>query len=141
MGEEYLDILDENGNKTGKVRTYNESHEKGFIHSAVHVWILNNKNEILIQKRSSNMRFYPGHWDVSASGHVSASETSLEAARKEVKEELGLDIEESKFKFLCRIYESFVSGKYINKEFNKIFVTKYDFDIDNMKLLKKRWRV
>jgi isopentenyldiphosphate isomerase len=82
MGKiEYLDILDNNGNKTGETRSYDEVHEKGLIHRTVHVWILNSKKELLVQKRSKDRRAHPDYWDISAAGHISAGQTSLEAAQ------------------------------------------------------------
>ena len=47
--EEYFDILDENGKKTGKTKLRKEVHKDGDWHKAVHVWIINDKNEILLQ--------------------------------------------------------------------------------------------
>ena len=137
MTEEYLDILDEQGNKTGESRPYLEAHEKGLIHSAVHVWIVNSKNEILIQKREKNRRFFPGHWDISSAGHVSAGQTSLEAGIREVKEELGLDIPTSKFTLICTLWTDSIlnAGAFINKEFNPVYVVKADIDISDIKLL------
>lgn len=134
MTEEYLDILDEQGNKTGESRPYLEVHEKGLTHSAVHVWIINDKNEILIQKRQSDRRFYPSHWDISAAGHVSAGQTSVEAAIRETKEELGLDIQESDLIFLGRVYESFATSQFINKEFDDIYIVKRNMEISDITL-------
>ncbi len=136
MTEEYLDILDEHGNKTGESRPYLEAHEKGLVHSAVHVWIVNFKNEILLQKRAENKRFHPGLWDMSAAGHVSAGETSLVAGQRETKEELGLDIPESDFVFLCTIEDHtvFNDGAYINNEFDDVYVARVDVKISDIKL-------
>jgi isopentenyl-diphosphate Delta-isomerase len=55
-----------------------------------------------IQKRSENKSFYPGFWTASCTGHVSSGETYVEAATREVEEELGLDSVELEplFKFL-----------------------------------------
>ena len=47
---EYLDILDENGNLTGEKKLRTEVHRDGDWHKAVHVWILNSKNQLLLQK-------------------------------------------------------------------------------------------
>ena len=49
--EEYFDILDENGKKTGKTKLRKEVHKDGDWHKAVHVWIINDKNEILLQRK------------------------------------------------------------------------------------------
>lgn len=48
---EYLDILDENGESTGKTASRDEAHQKGLWHKSVHVWIINSNsnNEILIR--------------------------------------------------------------------------------------------
>lgn len=41
MVKEYFDLLDENGNKTGKTKLRNEVHRDGDWHKAVHIWIIN----------------------------------------------------------------------------------------------------
>lgn len=51
---ELVDVLDENGNLTGKVMDKDEVHEKNFFHNEVTVFIMNDKKEILLQKRSPN---------------------------------------------------------------------------------------
>ena len=48
---EYLDILDENGNKTGEKDTRENIHKLGLLHSEVAVFIYTNLGEILLQKR------------------------------------------------------------------------------------------
>ncbi|MCD7808762.1 MAG: NUDIX domain-containing protein [Erysipelotrichaceae bacterium] len=59
----------------------------------VHVCIFNNQNKMLIQKRAKNKSSWPYMWDVSVGGHVLVDETSEEAAMRETKEELGIDID------------------------------------------------
>ncbi len=133
---EPLDILDDKGNKTGQVKSYDEAHQVGLIHGAVHVWIINSKNELLVQKREKNKRAYPLHWDISAAGHISAGETSLEAAHKETKEELGLDIAESKFEYLFTLEEHIVlnNGTYVNNEFQDVYLVREDVEDSQIKL-------
>ncbi len=53
--EEMLDVLDENGGKTGRVVSNKEVHAQGLWHRVVHVYIYNSQNEILLQLRSPNM--------------------------------------------------------------------------------------
>ena len=48
MAEEMIDVLDENGIKTGTIATRKEVHKKGLWHRAIVVAIINEKNEILI---------------------------------------------------------------------------------------------
>ena len=136
MTEEYLDILDEKGEKTDEARSYLEAHEKGLIHKAAHVWIVNSRNEILIQKREKNRRAYPSYWDISAAGHVSAGQTSLEAAQRETEEELGITVLSSEFKYLFTIESHSVqnNGTYINNEFQDVYIMKTDINIDDIKI-------
>lgn len=133
---EYLDILDKEGNKTGDAKSYEEAHQKGLIHRSVHVWILNPKKELLIQKREKTRRAYPSHWDISAAGHISAGQTSVEAAQRETKEELGLDIPVSEFKYLFTVEEHIIlnNGTYVNNEFQDVYLIQRDISISDIKL-------
>ena len=62
---EFLDVLDENGKKTGVVRNRELIYKNGDWHRTVHVWLLNSKNELLIQKRASNKETFPNLWAIS----------------------------------------------------------------------------
>ena len=59
---EIWDLLDENGNKTGKIFERGTPFPEGYYHLGVDVWMVNAKNEILIQKRSPNKRNSPNVW-------------------------------------------------------------------------------
>jgi len=61
-----------------------EAHQKGLLHRISVVYLTNNKNQILIQKRSD------GRLDHSAAGHVDVGESYLAAAERELEEELGV---------------------------------------------------
>lgn len=87
---EFLDILDEDGNLIGKTATRQEAHRLGLWHRVAHIWIINSRDEVLIQKRSANKETYPNLWAMSCEGHISAGQTSMEGALREIKEELGL---------------------------------------------------
>lgn len=87
---EYIDIYDANQRKTGRIRRRGESLIKGEYILVVHACIMNPEGKMLIQKRSQSKNQYAGLWDLSAGGHARAGETSLEAVRREVWEELGL---------------------------------------------------
>lgn len=136
---EYLDILNDKGEKTGVSVPYDEAHEKGLIHLAAQVWILNSQGQLLLQKRSANKRAYPNLWDISAAGHVSSGETSVEGAMKEVREELGLKLEESELKLLFSLEQHVVlnNGTYINNEFNDVYLVNKDVDVGDIKMQKE----
>lgn len=46
--------------------------------------------KVVIQVRSKNDHWQPGRWTLSCTGHVRAGESYVHAARRELREELGL---------------------------------------------------
>ena len=139
MAEEHFDILDDKGNITGEMRSRSDVHGKGLLHKSVHVWLLNSKKELLLQKRSLNDHAYPGLWDISASGHISAGQTSLEAARSETKDELGINLPDTAFKHLFTIEERVIlhNGTLINNEFQDVYLVNSDVDPSTFNLQKE----
>ncbi|MGJ8643848.1 MAG: 16S rRNA (adenine(1518)-N(6)/adenine(1519)-N(6))-dimethyltransferase RsmA [Luteolibacter sp.] len=88
--DELFDVVDDDDVATGTA-TRKEVHEKGLIHRAVHVFVLNKKGDLFLQKRSMLKDMNPGVWDSSVSGHLDAGEEYLSAALREVKEEVGIE--------------------------------------------------
>ena len=89
---EYWDIYDENRNKTGRIHRRGDEMQSGDYHLVIHVCIFNSKNELLIQRRHPDKIGWPGIWDISAAGSALQDEDSRMAAIREVKEELGIEI-------------------------------------------------
>ncbi|MEK9176941.1 MAG: NUDIX domain-containing protein [Patescibacteria group bacterium] len=63
--------------------------ENGIIRRVSRVIIVDDRGDILLQKRSTKIS-YPGLWNDSVSGHVDVGESYLEAAVREMKEEMGI---------------------------------------------------
>lgn len=125
MVEEFFDILDENGKKTGQVCPRTIVHQNGYFHATVHVWVVNESGEVLLQKRSMQKDTHPGLWDISCAGHLSAGDAPLDAAVRELYEELGIVIDTpSRFQFLFRIFKSYISPDESIKdnEFSDVFI-------------------
>lgn len=122
---EYLDVLDEDGSIVGKALR-SEVHKKGLWHRAAHVWIINDDNEILIQKRSSEKENHPNAWDISSAGQVISGKSSLETAIIEVQEELGVKIKQGELVQIGTLVTKTITnnGQYINNEFDDIFILK-----------------
>lgn len=87
--EELVDIVNEKNEIIGK-STRGQAHKKGLIHRALSVVVLNSKRQILLQQRSKNRSIHPLSWDLSTSEHVLAGESYEEAAKRSLKEELGI---------------------------------------------------
>lgn len=85
---EYLDVVDTRDKVIGKA-SKQEVYEKKLPHRIVHVLIFNKKRQLILQLRSANCKFCPGHWSTTVGGHVQSGETYEQAAQREYKEELG----------------------------------------------------
>lgn len=88
MQEDIFDIVDENDRVIGQAPR-SEAHRKNLRHRAVHVLVFNSEGEVFMQKRSMSKDRWPGAWDSSCSGHLNSGEDYLEAAYRELDEELG----------------------------------------------------
>jgi isopentenyl-diphosphate delta-isomerase len=71
--------------------TREEVAEKDLIRGIARVLIFNDKGEVFLQKRAADKAIAPDTWDNSGGGHVDEGETHLDAAKRETKEELGID--------------------------------------------------
>ena len=65
--------------------------EFGLIFRTVFVAARNSRGQVLLQKRSPNLRIFPGCWDASAAGHVDGGRSYEQAAQQELKEEIGVE--------------------------------------------------
>jgi isopentenyldiphosphate isomerase len=139
MADELIDILDEKGNLTNKQATKSEVHAKGLWHRSAHIWIYNSKNEVLVQQRAYEDKFWPGQWDVSAAGHVSAGETPEVSALRELGEELGINIEQDQLVKLgiWKVVQIGPEYSLNNYEFTHAFLVRYDGDLSALKLQKE----
>ncbi len=106
-----------------------EAHRKGLIHKGVCVWIMNSKNEILLQTRNSHVKF-PNMMDISFSGHIKAGESSLEAAIREGKEELGIDLDIDKLQYLFTCREHLEDDGYFENEIDDVFLYRTDIPLE-----------
>ena len=89
---EYLDLYDINRMRTGKTFVRGEKPKNGY-YLVVQVILFNTQGKMLIQQRQSDKVGWPDKWDVSAGGSAQAGETSQQAASRELREELGLEMD------------------------------------------------
>lgn len=133
---EQIDLLAADGVKTGHTKSKQDVHTDGDWHKAVHVWILNSSNELLIQRRSPRKESNPNMWDVSVGGHVSAGEESHTSALREVEEEIGVKLSKEDLQYLFTIVEQSVlnNGTYIDNEFQNVYLVKADISVSDIAL-------
>lgn len=125
---ELLDLYDDFGKVTGRVIKRGDKSAKlsSNEHIAVAViFIENSKGEFLIQKTSKEK----GGQYSSTGGHVAAGETPLESIKREVKEEIGINIDN----------ENIIELGYLSYDMplRYMFYLKKDIDINAVKLQKE----
>jgi isopentenyl-diphosphate Delta-isomerase len=103
MNSELIDIIDRRGNPLGYALPRDEVHKRGLWHRTAHVWVFNLQNQLLLQKRSETKETFPGLWDISAAGHISAGDSSSASACRELQEEIGVRVREHELQFLFTI--------------------------------------
>jgi 16S rRNA (adenine1518-N6/adenine1519-N6)-dimethyltransferase len=91
MSNEQFPVVDENDELQGYA-TRSEVHGNNLRHRAVHILIFNQFGELYLQLRSRWKDRHPLKWDSSAAGHVTVGENYDETARRELTEELGVDV-------------------------------------------------
>lgn len=135
---EKIDVLDENGNKTGEIVSREEVHKLGLWHKCVHIWIVNGKGEVLLQKRSAQKIMSPNMWTTATSGHLSAGDSSIQGALRELGEEIGLHAKEEELQYLFTVKENTIKeheGETIlDNEITDVYLMRKDIDITNLKL-------
>ena len=135
--EEKFDVLNELGEFTGEIATREECHKKGLWHRAVYAFIIDDKGNILLQKRSSNKKLWPNMWDVTVGGHVEAGEFGRQALIREVKEELGIAINDDDIKYIIGSTSINKQGDIINKHYNECYLITKSIDISAIKIQKE----
>ena len=127
------ELVDTNGIGPGLVLTENEAHilakiPEGYYMPIVGVVIVNNKNEVLLQKRSRFKKINPNKWGICG-GKVNINETTTQAGFRETFEEIGIKIDEKKLNILRQAAH--------NKAYFTVYYIKQDVDISECKLQKE----
>lgn len=127
--DEILDIYDINKNKTNRkyVRGSNKLVEGEYV-LVVEIAIINSKKQLLLSQRSEFKNNNPLKWETTQ-GSVKSGENSIEAAIRELNEELGLNMPKEVFKYVETIRD--------DKEhiFKDIFIINKDINISEVSFL------
>ncbi|HYF37430.1 MAG TPA: 16S rRNA (adenine(1518)-N(6)/adenine(1519)-N(6))-dimethyltransferase RsmA, partial [Prosthecobacter sp.] len=89
---EMFDVVNERNEVTGQLPR-GEVHARGLLHRAVHVFVINSRGEIFLQKRSHLKDVSPLKWDSSAAGHLNPGEGYGACAVRETFEEAGIRVD------------------------------------------------
>lgn len=100
--DELLDLVNEKDVVIGEVWKSQAHKNNKIIHREIGILIHNKNNEVLLQQRSLLKKTAPGYWTVACAGHVGNGELPERASHRELKEELGFDVNIIFFK---KVYE------------------------------------
>ncbi|MDE1865341.1 MAG: NUDIX domain-containing protein [Candidatus Micrarchaeota archaeon] len=124
ISEELVDIYDKENKPNGMVKSRAEAHKSRLFHRTVHIWVYTADSKVLIQLRA-NTEQNPNLWDLSVAGHVDAGEEPVDAAVREIKEELGIGIERSKLEFIMINRDSY--------HFQYVYIFRFDGMLNKLK--------
>ena len=126
--EEIFDVYTRDGKYLGtREKSFCHNGNPGVYHRPAWMWIINSKNEVLVQKRASCKKSCPNLWE-NCGGHVDAGETMINGAIREVYEELGIKTKEEDYKFL---FEYICD---ITFEIASVYLLKLDLNINEFKI-------
>jgi len=90
--EEQVILVNENDEPIGLMEKI-EAHEKALLHRAFSVFILNNKNQIMLQQRAAGKYHSPLLWTNTCCSHQRKGETNIQAGKRRLQEEMGFSAE------------------------------------------------
>lgn len=88
MNEDYVILVDKEDNPIGKMPKL-EAHQKAILHRAFSVFILNSKNELMLQQRAFDKYHSPRLWTNTCCSHQKEGESNIEAGKRRLQEEMG----------------------------------------------------
>ena len=92
MKEEQVILVNEKDEPIGLMNKM-EAHEKAVLHRAFSVFVLNDKNEVMLQQRAHHKYHSPLLWTNTCCSHQRAGETNIEAGKRRLYEEMGFNAE------------------------------------------------
>ena len=116
-------IVNEKDEQAGTLEKM-EAHLQGRLHRAFSIFIFNDKNEMLLQKRADSKYHSGGLWTNACCSHPRPGETTIDAANRRLREEMGFNTKiEKAFDF---IYEAPFENGLTEHEFDHVFIGHYN---------------
>jgi isopentenyl-diphosphate delta-isomerase len=125
MIEEKVILVNENDEQIGLMPKL-EAHKKAVLHRAFSVFILNRNGELMLQQRATQKYHSPLLWTNTCCSHQRNGETSLEAGKRRLFEEMGFDCELKEiFSF---IYKAPFDNGLTEHELDHVLIGEYEYD-------------
>lgn len=135
--DELFVVVEKNDKILGFRTRYDCHHNKTLIHRAIGIIIFDDQDHILLQKRSKNKDMSPGLYTISTSGHVDKGETYRKTAKRELLEELGVNLPiKQKNRFLAELEKETEMHCLFTAKSNRPFYPNKD-EVDEVKFVTK----
>jgi isopentenyl-diphosphate delta-isomerase len=116
---EYLILVDETDSPCGKMEKL-EVHQRGLLHRAFSVFILNTKGELLLQQRANHKYHSGGLWTNTCCSHPQYGEETTDAVNRRLQEEMGMCCNASfAFSFMYNVQ---LENGLIENEFDHVYI-------------------
>lgn len=123
MSEEKVILVNEQDEQIGLMPKM-EAHEKALLHRAFSVFIVNEKNELMLQQRALSKYHSPGLWTNTCCSHQRDGETNIEAGTRRLQEEMGFvtPLKES----ISFIYKTLFDNGLTEHEYDHVLLGNYE---------------
>ncbi len=136
-GEEKVILVNEKDEQIGLMPKL-EAHEKAALHRAFSVFILNSKNEVMLQQRAAKKYHSPLLWTNTTCSHQREGETNLQAGNRRLMEEMGFTTElKELFHF---IYKAPFENGLTEHELDHVMIGYYDGEPDINREEAENWK-
>ena len=123
MIEENVILVNEKDEQIGLMPKL-EAHEKAVLHRAFSVFVLNNKNELMLQQRASHKYHSPLLWTNTCCSHQREGETNIGAGVRRLREEMGFETQLTElFHF---IYKAPFDNGLTEHELDHVMIGRYE---------------
>ncbi len=130
---EMLEILDPDGQPSGRQKPRGEIHRDGDWHRAFHLWIVRERRLVLLQRRARSKDLAGGLIDVTVGGHMRPGETLPDMLR-EVEEELGVEVRPGELHYLGTFREQRQYRDALDREFQETYLLLDDRPLEHYTL-------
>lgn len=121
--KEKVILVDSNDVEIGLMEKM-QAHEQAQLHRAFSVFLLNNKNEVLLQRRALGKYHCAGMWTNTCCSHPRAGETLQNAVDRRLLEEMGISCKTNwSYSF---IYKADVGNGLVEHELDHVFIGRFN---------------
>ena len=101
------------------------AHRDGLLHAVVHCWVVSRnggKVRVWFQQRAHTKKDFPDYYDIAVGGHIDVGEDRDAAALREMREEIGLDVQRLQLRYLGSTRGEIRLGGFFDREIGHVYL-------------------